>query len=349
MQKFCGECGVTRAVGANFCGECGARFAVAAASPASAGLPLTKASPGDGLGRAGLTTSAGEVGGAWDSLQAKWWISGCFNVEGGSAAVGTRYFEGCDCYMAPRDDSPCSLCGRSRETSQDCISGHGDGVYPVFLLEDRSGRASGAIAFFLEDWALGVENKSKKPADILRAARPVLVGSIVCEGQLMFNDAYTGFDDRNVTVDVAVPAGRYEVIAWIAEVPTLRANDMMPFDRPVAMGVYSAELATALAASVTVDRDPQSFEVFRPWNTMTWGVMSHRVPDWGKAAMYNYRDDLARHATGRATSWMLQAAVHGDQDAQAIVGTVLASTDPSVVEERRALLTLRGQRSQPQL
>ena len=34
--------------------------------------------------------------------------------------------------------------------------------------------------------------------------------------------------------------------------------------------------------------------------------------------MYNYRDDIARNKTGRATSWLLQAAVHGDADAVAI-------------------------------
>lgn len=163
------------------------------------------------------------------------------------------------------------------------------------------------------------------------------------------NLVYTGLDDTNVTVDVAVPAGRYAVIAWIAEVPTLRAKDMMPFDRPVAMGVYGPELSVALHADATVDRDPEALEVFRPWNALMWGVISHLVPGWGKAAMYNYRDDMARNATERATSWMLQAAVHGDEAALAIVGESLASTNPDDVQQRRALLALRGQRDTSKL
>ena len=121
------------------------------------------------------------------------------------------------------------------------------------------------------------------PADIVRMARAVWVGTIDCEGQLMFSDSFTGLDDQNVTVDVEVPARRYDVIAWIAEVPTLRANGMAPLDRPVAMGVYNTELIGALDAATVVDRGPQAFDAFRPWNTMTWGVMSHQVPQWGKS------------------------------------------------------------------
>ena len=60
--------------------------------------------------------------------------------------------------------------------------------------------------------------------------------------------------------------------------------------------------------------------------------------------MYNYRDDIARNKTGRATSWLLQAAVHGDADAVAIVGQSLTSTAVDVVRERRELLAMRGQR-----
>jgi hypothetical protein len=216
-------------------------------------------------------------------------------------------------------------------------------VYPVFVLEDANSRVTGAIAFFVPDWALGVEDKSKEPARIADVARPVHIGEIDTPGALLFNEAHTGHDSTDMTVDVDVPPGRYEVIAWLGEVPMLRENGMEPFVRPIAVGVYGTDLVSALDGEFIVDRDPAAFEAYRPWNTMMWGVMGHKAPEWGRAARYNHADDTKRGEQERATSWLLQAAVHGDADAQDSVAHILHALDPATSERRTRLLAMRGQ------
>ena len=281
---------------------------------------------------------------SWGRLQSSWWISGCFNVESGNAAVSTRYFESCECHSAPPAETPCE-CGRNAHNTEVCTSGHGDGVYPAFVLEDPAGRATGAIAFFVGDWALGVEEKSMAPKGIARIAVPVRVGVIDTPGTLLFNDPWTGFNDSNISVDLAVPPGRYEVISWLAVVPSLREHEMEPFIRPIAMGVYGSELVAALDAVMLVDRDPAAFESYRAWNTMLWGVMAHQFPEWRKAVQYNYKDDDSRGAHDRATSWLLQAALHGDEDSAEAVAGLLQSNEPSDIARRNELLSMRGQTS----
>lgn len=321
MAKFCVQCGTARPEGARFCGQCGWAF------------------PEVAIPRAG--TSVGPS--TWSSMQSSWWISGCFNVESGSGTVSTAYFEGCDCHTIPRDAAPCSICGRTRSSAEEFATGQGDGVYPVFVLEDSARHATGAIAFFVPDWALGVEEKSKAPEGIAEVAKPVLVGAIETPGMLFFSDAYTGFEDTNITVDVEVPAGQYEVIAWLAEVPILREHGIEPFVRPIAVGVYGAALMSALGQVARVDRDPATYEMYRPWNTMMWGVMSHKEPGWATAARYNYADDTKRGDEERATSWMLQAAMHGDDAAMRVVADLLAATDHNSLALRQRLLAMRGQ------
>lgn len=146
-----------------------------------------------------------------------------------------------------------------------------------------------------------------------------------------------------MTVDVEVPAGRYEVIAWLAEVPTLRERGMEPLVRPIAMGVYGDKLVAALDSVAPVDRSLGAFDEYRPWNSMMWGVLSHIEPAWGRAARFNYHDDNARGAADRAISWMLQAAVHGDAEALPEAIALLNATDPGSAAERDRLLGMRGQ------
>jgi hypothetical protein len=216
-------------------------------------------------------------------------------------------------------------------------------VYPVFILEDGRGATTGAVAFFVEDLARGAEDHTKSPADIAVMAEPLFVGNIESTGILMFSEACTGLGGRDVIVDCEVPPGKYELIAWLGVVPTLLPGGMEPFVRPIALAAYGSDLLQALERVAPPDRNPRSVETFQPWNTMEWGVLGHREPRWGEAAMNNFREDVARGASDRATSWLLQAAAHDDQDALVQVSEILNSTDPELAGERRRLLALRGQ------
>lgn len=326
-MRFCGQCGTARVAGARFCIACGAPFGDAAPTGSARSAPESASAS------------------AWEALQQTWWLSGSFNVEGGSVAVSTFYgAEWCDCLMGPRDHTPCETCGKTPSTAVGCMTGAGDGVYPVFVLEDAAGQRSGVMAAFEEQWAVGIENRTRHPASIAAAAKPVHFGTITCDGLLLFNDAGTGMDDRNVTVDVAVPAGEYAVIAWLAEMPVLREHGMEPAVRPVALGVYGTALAAALNAVASPDRRAETVEALQPWTTMMWPVLSHREPRWVDAATYNVDEDARRGDQDRATSWLLQAALHGHQPSRARVERLLTATDAATVTERNRLLAMRGQR-----
>lgn len=334
MMRFCTQCGTERTPGTRFCTECGASLEDASSLD---GTPTPNVQV--------LTAAAATAGSRreWDMLQEQWWIAGSFNVESGYGAIGTRYFATCECYTRPSDGTTCPACGRAPTSAGTFPTGQGDGVYPVFVLQDAAGSATGVLACFTEEWALGVERNEKAPASIRDIATPVRVGVIDSSGMLLFNEASTGWDDRNVTVDVQVPAGRYELIAWLADVPILVQHGMQPYRRPIAVGLYGSDLVTALDQLTRVDRSAGAFDEYRPWNSMMWQVMSHREPRWRDAARYNHHDDSARGAHERAASWLLQAAIHGDADAAASVGPLLDATNPSDVATRTRLLTMRGQ------
>lgn len=282
---------------------------------------------------------------AWQELQASWWISGCFNVESGIGAVQTRYFTHCECYLSPLENLECDLCGRSDATSLALPTGHGDGLYPVFVLEDSHGGATGAIAFFTAEWSAAVEDKSWAPAEILQNATPIRVGTLHSTGRLHFSEISTGLNDSNVTVDVTVPPGEYELVAWIAEVPSLREAHIESPHRPIAVGAYGSALIEALNAVATVDRNQSSWHPFQPWNTMSWQVMSNIFPEWPRALIYNFGDDIRRGDDARAMSWMLQGAIHGDEESLQRAGDLLESHDAEVVEYRNQLLSWRGHMS----
>jgi len=200
----------------------------------------------------------------------------------------------------------------------------------------------GAIAFFTEEWAIGVENNTHAPADVIRHATPLRVGTIESAGRLLFSEAYAGLDDSNVTVDVTVPAVPHEVIAWIGEIPTIRESGSHPIHRPMALGVYGPALSESLNEVAYVDRDPNSWEAFQPWNTMTWQVMAHIERAWLQALMYNFEDDSKRGATDRAMSWILQGAFHGAEPCLQYASELLQSRDPQALQYREQLLSWRG-------
>ena len=330
IMERCNNCGEEVRVGARFCGRCGH-------SPPShqGNIHVTaRLKRHEEL----IATNA-----TWQDLQKSWWISGCFNVESGFGAAQDRYYPYCECYLSVPPEPRCDVCGRTNTTSLAFPTGHGDGVYPVFVLEKATGMTTGAIAFFTAEWSAEVEDKMRAPAQILRHAKPVRVGILESSGQVLFSEVCTGFDDPNVTVDVSLASGSYEVIAWIGEVPTLRDAQIEPRYRPIAVGVYGVELQRALDAVTSVDRDPNSWRQFQPGTAIGWQVLSNIVPEWPRALNYNYHDDVKRRDTARAMSWMLQGAIHGDDECYDLAVDVLESTESHVVAYRNQMLAWRGQ------
>lgn len=216
-------------------------------------------------------------------------------------------------------------------------------MYPVFVLEDETSRVTGAVAMFTEEWALGVENKSKSPQALAFDAQPVWVGTIDSPGLVLFNDAITGWNDRNVTVDVQLPAAHYEIIAWLAVVPILRDNGMDPFVRPIALGVYGPDLVMALDAVARVDRSPHAFDPYRPWNILAWPVMAHMEPRWQDALRYNFHDDSQRGDNDRALSWLLQGERYEDLSSIEALVQMHSNGVPLSDDLRQVLLKQRGQ------
>lgn len=334
-MRHCKRCNLPRPSGGRFCGNCGVPF-----EP----TPLhTDVSRRDSAGFAPATEL---LASSWSSLQISWDIAGSFNVESGEACVSNQYFDSCECHLKPRGPEPCFDCGRSNQNSETCASGQGDGVFPVFTLRDGQGRTTGAVAYFIEHWAVPVEKKTKFPCEIVYEATAIRLGSINSNGRLFFNEAHTGWNSRNVTVDVNIPAGEYSVIAWLAEVPILRENGMKPYVRPISLSVYSSELMAALEQQVHVDRSPDAFEAFRYWNMMMWPVMSHKVPAWPRAIRYNYNDDQARGNHLRAISWCLQGALYSDEFS---IQTLENARRALPLDEaiQIDLLIQRGQRARP--
>lgn len=333
-MKYCPECGAALAAPTvKFCGDCGASMAVyqtGSTTPASAGEP----------------SSTGEVPGShrWASGQSSWELRGYFNVEGGNAAVSTAYFDECDCYLEPGLQKDCA-CGRNALTTQAVIAGGGDGCYPAFQLRTLDQTVSGAIAVFTQDWGQGMERSLLAPYDLVDAASPVRLGELQSDGMVYFNDSFTHWDHRNVSVDVELPAGTYSVVAWLAEVPGLRENGMEPFVRPIALAVYAADLMTELLRRSAVDRSVGAIEAVRPFAGMPMPVYCHQMPQWAEMAMLNAEADVERSDRLRAASWLLQATRHGSTAAEAALSTTHRQLAPETIDE---LLRSRGQRADEQ-
>ena len=318
--KFCPECGVEIAENYKFCSGCGA--------PAPA------------------PTSTIRDAGQWSSLQANWEIRGNFNVEGGSASFGTRIFEWCDCLGEIHNGLYCEVCGRGAKNCISVTSGSGDGVYPVFRLLDTEEKATGALALFEAQWATGIEDKSKKPAELVSLAQPVLIGTLIVDGLIYASDATAGWDCDYALVDIELPRGEYAVIAWRAEMEILKEQDMPPFTRQIAMGIYSTSLFDALEVLVPADRSKATRELTTAFGDEINQVLAHKEPQWGKACLFNASEDADRGEVDRSNSWLLQAAKHGYVPAEnALPVNYLESTAPLDVARRARLLLMRGQRS----
>jgi len=316
-QKFCTACGASLDPSYRFCGQCGTQVA-------GSSTPAPPASD-------------------WNSLQSEWEIRGNFNVEGGSASFGNHIFEVCDCENT--SDEPCE-CGRMAGNYVAVTSGSGDGVYPVFRLRNEHGDVTGVIAMFEESWAVGTENASRNPADLATSAQPVYAGVVSVEDVVYASEAGAGWDADYALVDIELPRGTYEAIAWQAEMEILREQGLQPYKRQIAFGLYSPEMVRALEAISPPDRRVESREAMSSASRMFDQVLAHGAPRWADACMYNAQEDNDRGETDRAESWILQAAIHGHDPARSLLTPgYLDSTAPLDVARRTRLLEMRGQRS----
>lgn len=318
--QFCPQCGTALQAHHKFCGGCG--------TPAPE------------------PTQTHVDAGAWAAFHSSWEIRGNFNVEGGSVGVGTRIFEWCDCEGDVGVGTYCGECGRGPGNYVAVTSGAGDGVYPIFRLMDAEGARTGAVAFFEAAWAQGVEDESKSPVELIAIARPVYAGTLTVDGLIYASDATAGWDRNYALVDVELPTGTYEVIAWQAEMDALIERGMEPTTRQIALGIYSKDLVDALEAVLPIDRRNESRTAMQSRNCGLHQVLAHNEPRWADACMYNAREDAERGEDDRATSWLLQAAKLGDlRAANTLPPNFLESVAPLDVARRARLLLLRGQRT----
>jgi hypothetical protein len=281
----------------------------------------------------------------WEQLQATWEIRGNFNVEGGAAAISTQIFDWCDCQGELEDQEYCENCGRGPGNYIASISGAGDGVYPVFRLMDDLGNITGAIAMFEQTWAQGTEDGSKNPAGIAVEATATYAGTLSVDTQLLFSEATAGWGTSYALVDVQLPSGDYDVVAWIADIPMLAQAHMEPVARPIALAAYRRELFHHL---IEMDSSAEARDFLKSSSHMLTQVMAHQTPRWADACQYNAAEAAQRGEDDLATSWLLHAAVHGDADARRQVQDLLESTSPLEVSRRQRLLEWRGQRATTQ-
>lgn len=318
--QFCPQCGTALQAHHRFCGGCGTPTPEPAKKTVDAG--------------------------AWALLQSSWEIRGNFNVEGGSVGVGTRIFEWCDCEGDVDVGTYCGECGRGPGNYVAVTSGAGDGVYPIFRLMDAEGARTGAVAFFEAAWAQGVEDESRSPVELIASARPVYAGTLTVDGLIYASDATAGWDRNYALVDVELPAGTYEVIAWQADMDVLIERGMEPTTRQIALGIYSKNLVDALDALVSIDRREEARTAMQSRNCGLHQVLAHNEPRWADACMYNAREDAERGEGDRSASWLLQAAKFGHLTAaNSLPPNYLESTAPLDVARRARLLLMRGQRS----
>jgi len=180
---------------------------------------------------------------------------GDYNVDVASAAIASDYFGECDlsCYF---DSTPgsCDNCGRTSDRFLYVASGAGDGGYSAFELYGQSGEVLGVMTTFM-DVMVGAPFVGAV-ADFrtfLDSSAPLHMGRIDTQGRLIFADAAMTSGDRNVSVDVEVPPGSYEVVCWVGAGPS--GDELLPVAFAACGGALGAVLAQHCAPMAMAERD----------------------------------------------------------------------------------------------
>ena len=307
---------------------------------------------------------------AWAEDFAQYVFTGLhFNVEGGGAGVATTFFGDCgdNCFFQPVQEK--CPCGRTPEALLHCLAGRGDGIYRVYEVQDEHDETVGAFTLFgdaadaeehfageretqartqdeeegegdAEEDAVDAESAAatgdpETLRDILAGAAPLRLGELDVDGTLLFSDASRTTADRDVTVDVEVPAGRYSVICWLS-LPNIEGQSYL---RPIALMAIGGGLKKAFDGYL-----PRlSTQSLRDLAMLTWKadgmvVASHLEDVRPRVLAANYEADTSRENTARAISWLLQLA---EADTNPRVVEVLHNIDLSESDARN-LLRARG-------
>ncbi|TEX52269.1 MAG: hypothetical protein B7C55_01260, partial [Actinomycetales bacterium mxb001] len=204
---------------------------------------------------------------------------GHYNVDVANAAIATRFFESCECSYEDVAEV-CEICGRGPGNFQTTASGPGDGAYAVFQLlpsgEDQA--TAGAITLFSQVNFPGVGATTTFSAT-LNSAAPMILGTLDCQGLLIFSDASTSFDSRDVSISIDQPASPCLILCWVG-VESPSANFL-----PVAMAALSGEMAVAARAKVPHLSDPARSAII----ASLWGDPNRLV----NALFVDIRTDVA--------------------------------------------------------
>lgn len=189
---------------------------------------------------------------------------GFFNVEGGEAAVATRYLEWCDEHSldAGPMSSECDSCHRGPRTCQKVPAGDGDGVYVVFeLFHGRKPTQSlGAITIFDSSYGIAQQIRLKVEQEVFpqfpeeavqqfSQAKPILLGELEATSAIYFSDAGAGLDSKHATVDVQLAGGaELTVFSFLEPAPTDKDEVIRNFAQ--AWGKDEASVARAVERSL---------------------------------------------------------------------------------------------------
>jgi len=189
---------------------------------------------------------------------------GFFNVEGGEAAVATRYLEWCDEHSldAGPMSSQCDSCHRGPRNYQKVPAGDGDGVYVVFeLFHGRKPTQSiGAITIFDSSYGIAQQIRLQVEQEVFpqfpeeavaqfSQAKPILLGNLEATSAIYLSDAGAGLDSKHATVDVQLAGGaELTVFAFLEPAPTEKDEVIKNFAQ--AWGKDETSVASAVERSL---------------------------------------------------------------------------------------------------
>jgi hypothetical protein len=239
----------------------------------------------------------------------------------------------------------CKSCGKAKENYFWLKSGDGDGVYvafQIFRLDESTGEsvAVGLAAVFMPTDVFAqplVEGALKNALDL---SEPIEAFAFLTELLEDFGDLaafeVTSFNvengegvflaDKNALVDTfdAIIGLAFDdhpddaiQLSFLAFSEAIGSQSMGPYPNEVSprprvlIGLDSSWLATQ-GFQATMKR-PDSPDIFQDW-IMTGIESSHIEPMADVCAWFNFKINKAMEKHNYAASWLLQGAIHGDED-----------------------------------